>query len=54
MQWTKSIREKERIVFGFFYELKEDRMTDGALFQTKPHGGTTPSHVIGVRIKKCR
>ena len=27
--WTKGIREKEKIVFRFFYRLKEDKMTEG-------------------------
>ena len=29
--WTKSIREKEKIVFRFFYGLKEDKMTEGTV-----------------------
>ena len=27
----KSIREKEKIVFGFFYGLKEDKMTEATV-----------------------
>ena len=35
MPWTKSIREKENIVFRFFYGLKEDKMTEGTVSGTR-------------------